>query len=216
MSGFYGYALTALIAYAIGNLNFSIIFSRLFYNKDIRNYGSGNAGSTNTFRNFGPWMGTLVLICDIAKGVGAVLLGKYIIFGGYNLPAAYLAGLCAAIGHIYPALFKFKGGKGVATIAGMMFAIDWRMSLVGLVFFLVVLLVTGFMSLASLTMAACSPILSFIFSFFIYRYTVIDAIWVSFSGAVMGGIIVFTHRENIKRLYKGTESKIIKWRKKNG
>lgn len=216
MSGLLGYVVTAIISYFIGNLNFSIIFGKLFYKKDIREMGSGNAGSTNTFRNFGPWMGTLVLICDIGKGVLAVYLAKYVLFGTLNYNAAYLAGLFAAIGHIYPVIFKFKGGKGVATIAGMLVMIDWKMFLIGLVLFLGVLFITGYMSVASMSLTAIIPVCTFVFFYFVHDFSLPQTLLVTAYGLGFGGLIIFTHRSNIKRLKAGTESKLIKWGKKNG
>ena len=110
------YVLTAVVAYFIGNLNFSIIFSKIVFNKDIRNYGSGNAGTTNTFRTFGPLLGTIVMLCDIGKGALAVYLGKTVMFGYTERLAAVLAALFVAIGHVYPVIFRFRGGKGVAAM----------------------------------------------------------------------------------------------------
>ena len=216
MEGLSGYLTVAVVSYLIGNLNFSIIFSKLFFKKDIRNFGSGNAGSTNTFRTFGPWVGTLVLICDIAKGVLAVYLSKYVIMAHIDILTGYVAGLFAALGHIYPVLFKFKGGKGVAVIAGMLLINDWQTFLVGLGLFLIILFSTNYMSVASMSLSVIIPTVIFLYNYFVYERAVSYCTVSALLGLVLGLLIIYTHRSNIKRLKEGTESKLFKRKNKNG
>lgn len=207
------YILAAVIAYAIGNLNFSIIFSRIFFNKDIRNYGSGNAGTTNTFRTFGPVMGTIVLLCDFGKGALAVYLAKFVLFSPPNSLAAVIAALFVGIGHVYPVIFRFHGGKGVAAIGGALLMLDYRMLCIMLPVFIAILLITGYMSAASLSVVITFPLSAFIISHFIdsnlKMYTSIYVIVAS----IFGLFILFTHRSNVSRLIKGEEKKLL-WNKK--
>ncbi len=205
------YILAALVAYCLGNINIAIIGSNLFFKKDIRSYGSCNAGTTNAFRVFGWPFGTTVMLFDIGKGVLACYLGAFVIVGdGRDLLAIALSGLFAAIGHIYPAVFGFRGGKGVATIGGMLILLDWRMFLCMLSVFIILLITTKYMSIASLSTTITGPLSAFI----LRRYVDVlpwDQIWM-YVGTVFffGLLLVFTHRENIKRLLNGTENRLGK------
>ena len=211
---FWRYVLTAVVAYFIGNLNFSIIFSKIIFNKDIRNYGSGNAGTTNTFRTFGPVLGTIVMLCDLGKGALAVYLGKVVMFGYTERLAAVLAALFVAIGHVYPVIFRFRGGKGVAAIGGALLMLDYRMFCMMLPVFLAVLLASGYMSAASLSVVITCPLSAFIISHFMdgnsKMYTTIYVI----TASIFGLFILFTHRSNLMRLIKGEERKLL-WNKKS-
>ncbi len=205
------YILAVLVAYCLGNINIAIIGSNLIFKKDIRSYGSCNAGTTNAFRVFGWPFGTTVLLFDIGKGVLACYLGAFVIVGdGSNLLAVALSGLFAAIGHIYPVVFGFRGGKGVATIGGMLILLDWRMFLCMLSVFIVLLISTKYMSIASLSTTITGPLSAFL----LRRY--VDAlhweqVWM-YVGTVFffGLLLIFTHRENIKRLINGTENRLGK------
>jgi glycerol-3-phosphate acyltransferase PlsY len=114
------YILLTIISYFIGNISFAYILGKIFAKKDVREYGSGNAGATNAFRTFGKKVGALVFLGDVLKGVAAVLLGRYL--GGQT--GAYIAGAFVIIGHNWPVLLSFKGGKGVATTIGVMLFVN--------------------------------------------------------------------------------------------
>ena len=150
------YLLAALVCYLISNINPAIILSNLIYHKDIRGFGSGNAGTTNSFRVFGPQIGIPVMLFDIGKGALSVYLGGVLLLGGAWYCIAY-AGFFAVLGHCYPVAFGFRGGKGVATIAGMLIVLDWRVFLGSLAGFLVVLAIGRMMSVASMSSTVLAP-----------------------------------------------------------
>ena len=136
------YIIVAIIAYAIGSINFSVIISRNMAGFDIREKGSGNAGSTNMLRSIGKKAAILTLICDIIKGVIAVLIAFIIGKLGKNVDQALLvqiAGILVVVGHTFPIFFEFKGGKGVATSLGVLLIINWKVGLICLDFALVIM-----------------------------------------------------------------------------
>ena len=144
------YIIVAVIAYAIGSVNFSVIFSRKFAGFDIRDKGSGNAGSTNMLRNVGKKAAIITLICDILKGIIAIFIAY--LFGKFNenIDSALLvqiAALCVVIGHTFPIFFEFRGGKGVATSLGVLLLINWQIGLICLLFALVIMAVTRIVSI---------------------------------------------------------------------
>ena len=144
------YILTAIIAYAIGSVNFSIIFSKKFAGFDVREKGSGNAGTTNMLRTAGGGLAALTLVCDILKGIFAVLVAFWIgkIATGVNPETlVQIAGVFAVIGHTFPVYFGFKGGKGVATSLGILLLVNWQIGLICLVFALLVMAFTRMVSL---------------------------------------------------------------------
>lgn len=156
--------LIAVISYLLGSLNFGVLLSRKFENEDVRSKGSGNAGTTNMLRNYGKGMAVLTIVGDMAKVMVAILIAKLIISEGElsaysifadntNIIIKSFAGLFAVLGHIFPCYFNFKGGKGVATSGGMVFMIDWRIALILLTMFILVVLITKYVSLGSLVMA---------------------------------------------------------------
>ncbi|MFI3115229.1 MAG: glycerol-3-phosphate 1-O-acyltransferase PlsY [Clostridia bacterium] len=189
------YLAIMIIAYVIGSLNFAIVISKLVLKKDIRDYGSKNAGTTNAFRIMGAKLGALVLVGDISKAFIAVLIGSNM--GGDK--GKLLAGILVIIGHVYPVYFKFKGGKGVATATGMLLAFDLKMFAILFVIFMTVLLVTKFVSLSSLSAGAFLP-----FGMYIYYG---DAIFVLTGTLIFLGV-VYLHRANIVRLINHEENKI--------
>lgn len=200
----------AILAYVLGSLNFSVLISKYVFHDDVRNYGSHNAGSTNMNRTYGTVAGVLTLVGDFAKGVAATLIPILLI--GYNV--GYLAGFCCILGHCFPIFFKFKGGKGAATSAGIIFAADPIVGAIIVLTFLVVTIGTKFVSLGSIISALIFPL-------------VLDRIFLLTSGGIHPSIItvtssllmtiavVFAHRQNIGRLLSGTESK-ISFKKKKG
>ncbi|MEG1835991.1 MAG: glycerol-3-phosphate 1-O-acyltransferase PlsY [Oscillospiraceae bacterium] len=201
---FINYLLSALIGYLIGSLSFGIIFSKIKYKKDVRDFGSKNAGMTNTLRTFGKGAAAVVFIGDVLKGVAAVLIAKYLIAGQSNvLICAYTAALFAVIGHMFPAFFKFKGGKGAAT------AIAVTTTLAPLTFpilavpFFILAFTTKMVSVASIVSSAILPVATFFIYYFYGESPTIPTIFTS----IMAIMIIFMHRGNIKRIIKGEENK---------
>src|SRR5574344_1831535 len=159
------YIIVAIIAYLLGSISFSVIFTKKFAGVDVRKKGSGNAGSTNVLRVAGKKPAILTLICDILKGVIAVVIAiliGLIIKADDNTKAilVQIAGIFVIIGHTYPVFFQFKGGKGVATSLGVLLIINWRIGLICLIFALVVMAVSKIVSLGSIAAAILFPILT--------------------------------------------------------
>ena len=184
--------LSAAIAYLLGDISPAILISKAL-GGDIREKGSGNAGSTNMLRNYGKKAAIATLAIDVLKGVAAVKIGALLAGAG----GAYIAAVFVMTGHIWPAFFGFKGGKGVATALGTLLAVDWRMALIVLVFALAIMAISKMVSLGSVCAAAALPPLSF---FMLRGFTLY--------GLVMAAIVIFKHRSNIKRILEGTESKL--------
>lgn len=198
----------AAAAYIIGSLNYSIIVSNAFTHSDIREKGSGNAGSTNMMRNFG-WKAGVVTLCTDFLKTFAVTNGAWSIFVifdnmEYARTAVAVAGLFCAVGHCFPVFFKFKGGKGVAVGGMTILMVDWRCFMVVVAAFLICVLLTRHVSLGSIMGAAAFPISLF----FLLDFTVVANI-ISFAAAtVLAVMVIAMHHKNIVRLIKGTESKI--------
>ena len=206
------YILMAIIAYAIGSVNFSIIFSKKFAGFDVREKGSGNAGSTNMLRSVGKGAAALTLICDVIKGV--VAIGIAILFGNMVQDSnkellLQIAGIMVILGHTYPVFFGFKGGKGVATSLGVLLLSNWQIGLICLVFALAMMALTRMVSLGSCTAAVLFPVLTL---FINQHYTVLTEgksgnVYFIYS-VILAAIVLFNHRENIKRIYEGTENRL--------
>ena len=203
--------IVAIISYLIGSIMFSVIFTKKIAGFDVRTRGSGNAGSTNVLRTAGKKVAIITLICDILKGVVAVLIG-YIV--GKLTKASVetsqmiilTAGVMVVLGHTFPILFKFKGGKGVATSLGVLLMINWKIGLICLVFALLIMAVSRMVSLGSISAAILFPVLCI----FINENYLIKA---NHFGYILFGIIlcllvVFNHRSNLKRIINGKENKL--------
>ena len=208
-------ALTLIASYLIGCANFAIIISKLVYHKDIRDYGSGNAGMTNIARTFGKWPAVACTIGDFLKGTIAALLGHLFViilgagsgFDAFPFYGNYLVALGVMLGHCFPVFYGFRGGKGILVSAGVILVLNYRVLLILLVVFLVVFLASRMMSLGSITVAALYPVLTLADGLIRQTGTVIPDTVV---GILWGGMVIFLHRENIKRLLNGTESKFGK------
>ena len=188
------FAIIAVCAYLLGSLSFAIIVSKLTLGKDIRNYGSGNAGLTNAYRTMGAKKTLLVLLGDIAKGAAAVSIGM--VLAG---PVGKLtAGIFVILGHMFPLYFGFKGGKGVLVGAVMLAFFDWRVFGIAFVLFLLSVIVTKWISLGSILGAVSFPITTWVF----YRDAVLTAMALG-----MAAVVVFMHRSNIGRIIRGKENK---------
>lgn len=196
----------AIIAYLIGSISFSVIFTKKLAGFDVREKGSKSAGSTNVLRTAGKKVAILTLICDILKGIVAVLLSVYIgNKSNYNHPEilVQIAALFVAIGHTFPIFFKFKGGKGVATSLGVLMLINWKLGLILLIYALVLIILTRMVSLGSIAAAILLPILTI----FISDNYLVQGNYFIFT-VLLAIFVCYNHRENIKRLMNGNENRI--------
>jgi acyl phosphate:glycerol-3-phosphate acyltransferase len=195
-----------IVAYLIGSISTAVWLGKAYYGIDIRQHGSGNSGATNTFRVLGKKPGTAVMLIDIFKGWAATsLAGLLVIFNiieAQNLVYFQLGlGAIAVVGHIFPVYERFKGGKGVATLLGMMLAIQPEVALLCMIIFIIVLFMSKYVSLGSMIAALAFPIL-----LLLPRFHPDNPILIIF-GFVLFAVVVLTHRKNINRLIAGEESK---------
>ena len=208
------YIIVAIIAYLIGSVNFSILISKKMAGFDVREKGSGNAGTTNMLRSVGKKAAAITLICDILKGVVSIVIA--IIVGNIvkNLDRELLlqiAGIAVVLGHTFPIFFGFKGGKGVATSLGVLLMSNWQIGLICLVFALVLMVLTRMVSLGSCGAAVLFPVLTL---FINQHYTVLTEgksgrVYFVYS-VILAIIVLYNHRSNIKRILNGTENKLGK------
>ena len=184
--------LIGIISYLMGSIPFGLVLTKIFLKKDIREIGSGNIGATNALRTGNKTIGYLTLILDIFKAVAPVLYVKI-----FYQDFLYIASLCAFLGHVFPIWLKFKGGKGVATYVGILFAINFYFGIIFILSWFITFFISKYSSLSSLVASASVPIYILIFNQFnqIIFYT------------IMFVLIFFTHRENIKRLKNKEETK---------
>lgn len=206
---------TAFAAYLIGSINFAVIFAKAFLKKDVRDMGSGNAGTTNVMRNAGFLPGILTFLCDVLKGFLACYMGEYVfefinsqLHTALSYPAvgAYLCGLACMIGHVFPFFFGFKGGKGVATSVGI-FAVccPWAM-VIGLSTWGITLLISKYVSLGSVFGAVAVVLSAIIITL---SDAAVPVIWPQIIlSLAMGTLVIVKHKSNIERLMAGTESKV--------
>lgn len=206
------YIIIAIIAYLIGSINFSIILSKKMAGFDLREKGSGNAGTTNMLRTVGKKAALITLVCDILKGIVPVLLAVLIGNIANHFVAevrveylAQIAGVSAIIGHTFPIYFGFRGGKGVASSLGLVLIINWQIGLICLVFALLIMAVTRMVSLGSIATAILFPVL-IIFGVG-SEYYIVSGNYIIFS-LILALIVIFNHRSNIKRILTGTENKL--------
>ncbi len=197
-------------AYAIGAFPTAVWLSRFWFNDDIRNYGSGNAGSTNMYRNFGFWPGLLVQIIDVGKGYVAAMLPR-LLYSRYEVDSDDMVfwklalGGAAVLGHIYPIWAEFRGGKGVNTILGMMLAIHAWAAGIGILTFLIVLFSFRYVSLASMMAVFVMPVHISIYG---YLYTEVPDKRHIIISLLLALLVVYTHRSNIRRLLEHTERRV--------
>ncbi len=206
------YIIMAIIAYLLGSINFSVIISKKMAGFDVREKGSGNAGSTNMLRSIGKRAAALTLVCDILKGVVAIIIS--IIIGNIVKDTnkellLQIAGVAVVIGHTFPIFFQFKGGKGVATSLGILLMSNWKIGLICLVFALILIALTRMVSLGSCVAAILFPVLTL---FINDSYTVLTSGKTGVSyliySIILAAIILYNHRSNIQRLLNGTENKL--------
>ena len=197
-------AIVAVAAYFLGCFNGAVIVSKYILRDDVRKHGSGNAGLTNFFRTFGGPLTLVVILCDVLKAVLAVLLAEA--FLGFVPFSKYWGALFCLLGHMFPCMFHFKGGKGILSGGTIAIMIDWRVALVVWGGFIVLAVVTRYVSLGSCWAGASFPFATW----FVFHDPVLTVLAV-----IIGGMILFMHRGNIKRLLTGTESKFSVHRKKS-
>ena len=203
-----------LLAYIFGSIPTAVWFGRAFYGVDVREFGSGNAGATNTFRVLGARAGAIVMAIDILKGWTATLLPFMLNWSIVGVPGSsqfinfqLALGVIAVIGHLFPLFAGFRGGKGVATLFGMILAIHTPAALTCVTVFILILLLTHYVSLSSVSAAFTFPFsIAFIFK------TPVPAVLIY--GIAICALVLVTHQKNIERLLKGHESKIYLFSKR--
>lgn len=198
------YITVAIVAYVIGSINFAVIFSRKFAGFDVREKGSKNAGTTNVLRTVGKKVAALTLLCDILKGVAAILVAllAQVMWDGFDITVLkYIAGFMVILGHTFPIFFEFRGGKGVATAIGVLLMLNWKIGLICLVFGILIIAVSKMVSLGSISAAVLFPVLTI----FIGENVGLSGVVVSF---LIAALVVFNHRANIRRIKEGKENKL--------
>lgn len=192
--------LVAVISYFLGCFNGAVIVSKYILRDDVRTHGSGNAGLTNFYRTFGGPLTAVVILTDVLKAVAAVLISLWLLGLPLGWPAMskYWAGVFCLLGHMFPVMFKFKGGKGILSGGTIAWMIDWRVALVVWGGFLILAVATKYVSLGSCWAGVSFPFVSW----FVYHNFLILLLSI-----ICGGLILYQHRGNIKRLLNGTESK---------
>lgn len=203
--------LTVILAYLLGSINFAVIFSRIFMKKDVREMGSGNAGTTNIMRTGGFKLGAITFLGDVLKGFVACIIGKCVfatVFANgeaWAVYGAFLCGVSCMLGHVFPIYFQFKGGKGIATSVGIFAVCCWPAIIIGLAVFALGVLLTKIVSISSIaaavTVVACTMIFHYINAPALFWPQAVLAI-------LMGVLVILKHSENIKRLINGTEKKL--------
>lgn len=191
------YLIVIVFSYLIGNFSSAYVLGKLFQKKDVREYGSGNAGATNALRVFGVKIGFIAFILDILKGVLAATIGNQIL--GYN--GALIAGIFVVLGHNWPILLGFKGGKGIATSLGVMLFLYWPTTLICVIIAIIVIAKTRYVSLGSIIGAILMPILGNLTK----KPFTVEFLLVTTFLCLMA---LWRHRDNIQRLKSGTESKL--------
>lgn len=203
---------SAIIAYLLGSIPTSVWVGKLLYEIDIRKEGSGNAGASNTFRVLGKKAGVPVLLFDVLKGWLAANLIHFYPESGFiddNIILLKIAlGFCAVIGHIFPLYIGFKGGKGIATLLGMVLAIHWQLAILCFIIFVFVLFLTKYISVSSIIATCASPVLIV----FVFKSSEEPLIFFSMLVSVL---VIITHYKNIGRLIRGEENKATLLKKKS-
>jgi glycerol-3-phosphate acyltransferase PlsY len=195
---------TLILSYLLGSIPTAVWIGKSYYDLDIREHGSKNAGATNTFRVLGKKPGVVVLLIDVLKGVTATLIPVLLLKAlevdevvKVQIGSAFLA----VLGHLFPVFAGFRGGKGVATSLGVVIGILPLAAAISMIIFLIVFLSTRFVSLGAITAALFFP--------FILKFAVgTDSVWLLSFGVVVSSMVIVAHRKNIKRLLKGEENKM--------
>jgi glycerol-3-phosphate acyltransferase PlsY len=205
--------MSVVVAYLMGSIPSAVWIGKTFYGIDVREHGSGNAGATNTFRVLGKAAGITVLSMDVLKGLLAIVLLAW--FNPYEAESVaqvnfkLAIGVMAVVGHIFPIFAGFKGGKGVATLLGVVIALHWQAALICIAIFLIIFLTTRYVSLGSMVTAISFPVMFFLF----FRPVPLSLIYFSM---VIALLVLITHQKNIERLMRREENRMnIRIRKKS-
>lgn len=214
--------ISVVISYLLGSCNSSIIVVRLLKHEDIREKGSKNAGLTNTLRCYGKFPALLTLIGDLAKGIVSVLLSILVfrlMVGNGNFDrqtVGYISGIAAIVGHIFPIYYGFRGGKGILVSSSILIVIDPLTFAIIIPFFAVVLLISKYVSVASISAALFYPVLTFLLHYFVENEPLSTCIVHTALVAVTSVLLIYMHRANIQRLKNGTENKFFGKKKQEG
>ncbi len=213
--------ISAVISYLLGGLNSAIISVKLIEGEDIRKHGSGNAGLTNTLRCFGKVPAICTLLGDLLKGVVAVIISKYIILAlilpelEFTAFIGYFSGIFCILGHIFPIYYGFKGGKGVLVSSSILLVVDPICFCIIIPFFILMVILTKYVSVSSMTSAAVYPFLTFVLQYCAYGWALNHALTDALLVVITSIILIYMHKENIVRLKNGTENKFsVKSKKK--
>ncbi|MFO7852761.1 MAG: glycerol-3-phosphate 1-O-acyltransferase PlsY [Bacteroidota bacterium] len=205
------FILICLVAYGLGSIPTSVLAGKVFHNIDIREHGSGNAGATNTIRVLGWSTGIPVLLIDIGKGWLAASLPAMMKLGPQGsaelINMQIITGVIAIVGHVFPVFAGFRGGKGVASTFGILLALNPPATLLCIAVFLAVLLITGYVSISSISAGIAFPIISLVF------FESPSLIFTIFS-ILIAITLIITHKKNIGRLFRGEENRFI-WKKRD-
>ncbi len=217
--------IVAVISYLIGSINTSIILSKSIYGTDIRNSGSGNAGATNMLRTHGKGIAVATLICDVLKGMIAIVIAAWadIIINDFAKTAIltpfasryilgnlkYIAGIFVVLGHDFPVFFGFRGGKGVATSLGVALTLDWQVGLIIAVIALIIMASSRYVSLGSICAAALYPFVLFVYLMAKEMSNLNDKLGYIVMAFVLALLLIVKHHSNIKKLSLGTENKLF-------
>ena len=214
--------LAAVSAYLLGSMNWAIIITRVFSHQDIRKVGSGNAGATNVLRSQGVIPAVLTLIGDVGKGVFAAYFGGWMMSWVQLAPGdapmlthselilmgRYIAGVFVVLGHMYPVFHGFRGGKGVAASAGLLFVWDWRMALMCVGLFVLTVAVSRMVSLGSVLAASYVPVLTFVFRRWADDMPIETVLFCTVLTSIVALCVIFKHGSNMRRIANGTERRI--------
>ena len=198
------FAVSALVSYFLGCLNGALLVSKSVFHEDIREKGSGNAGLTNFYRVYGVKGILPVIALDMFKMVAAVILCRYLFMNFFQKPilGAYWAGLWVILGHCFPCMFAFRGGKGILTASALLISLDWRIALVGVCAFVLGAVLTGYISVGSILATISFPLTTlWVFGGEVDFYAVLAL------SVVISATTLWSHRSNIKRLFAGNENK---------
>lgn len=204
LSIYFVVGLTLLVSYLLGCFNGSVVTSHFIIRDDVRKHGSGNAGLTNFYRTYGAKFALIVILCDMGKTLLSCLIGGYLMLytnGSWTL-GVLLGGIGCELGHMFPAYYGLKGGKGILSGGVLVWMLDWRMGLIAWGLFVLLWLLTRYVSLGSIVATASMPVSAF----FVFGH---DPLLTALC-AVVAALVIFCHRENIHRLLHGTENK-FKW-----
>lgn len=204
LSIYFVVGLTLLVSYLLGCFNGSVVTSHFIIRDDVRKHGSGNAGLTNFYRTYGAKFALIVILCDMGKTLLSCLIGGYLMLctnDSWTL-GVLLGGIGCELGHMFPAYYGLKGGKGILSGGVLVWMLDWRMGLIAWGLFVLLWLLTRYVSLGSIVATASMPVSAF----FVFGH---DPLLTALC-AVVAALVIFCHRENIHRLLHGTENK-FKW-----